>query len=394
MLVIENAHAATTRGLKRCTILIEGASIAEVLPSEVPLKVAPASTRIDARGRLTVPGFVDLHVHGAGGIDVMEGNPEALERLAVLLARWGVTSFCPTTISAAREDVRRAVEAVARAAVRSQQGDWTGAKVLGSHCEGPFLSRVRRGAHPEGAIRLPDLREVMELWEASCGTLRLFTLAPELPGAIPAVRWLVAHGVVVSAGHSDANYEEAMRGIGSGITHSTHTFNAMRPLLHRDPGLVCAIMNNDEVLAEVIADGRHVSPHVVRLLCRAKGTHRVAVVSDLTLLAGLPEGEYDFAGSRALVTERGVFVKESGALAGSATPMNVAFSNLLGWGFSVEEAVMLTSTNAARQLGLAQRLGAIQEGMEADLVVLDDDGTVFATIVAGKMVYTCRQGCT
>lgn len=387
MVVIENAYAPTTRGLQRCSILIEGSAIAEVLPSEVPLNVAPGSMRVDARGRLTVPGFVDVHVHGAGGIDVMEGTPEALERLAVLLARWGVTSFCPTTISAAPEAVRRAVEAVAWAVVRSQKEDWPGAKVLGSHCEGPFLSRVRRGAHPEGALRSPDIREVEELWRASCGTLRVFTLAPELPGAIPVVRWLVAHGVVVSAGHSDANYEEALGGIRAGITHSTHTFNGMRPLSHRDPGLVCAIMNNDEVLAEVIADGSHVSPHVVRLLCSAKGTHRVAVVSDLTFLAGLPPGEYDFAGSRVLVTETGAFVKETGGLAGSVTPMNIAFCNLLGWGFSIQEAVRLTSTNAAKQLGLTQRLGALQEGMDADIVILDDDGTVFATIVAGRIAY-------
>lgn len=387
MVIIENAYAATPRGLQHCSIVVEGPAIAEVVPSGVPLNVAPGSIRVDARGRLTLPGFVDLHLHGAGGIDVMEGNPQALERLAVLLARWGVTSFCPTTISAAPEAVRRAVEAVAWAVVRSQEEGWPGAKVVGSHCEGPFLSRIRRGAQPEGALRLPDIREVEELWQASRGTLRVVTLAPELPGAIPIVRWLVAHGVVVSAGHSDASCEEALGGIRAGITQSTHTFNGMRPLSHRDPGLLCAIMNSDEVLAEVIADGCHVSPHVVRLLCRVKGIHRVVVVSDLTFLAGLPPGEYDFAGSRVLVTETGAFLNETGGLAGSVTPMNVAFRNLLDWGFSVEEAVRLTSTNAADQLGLTQRLGALHEGMDADIVILDDDGTVFATIVAGRIAY-------
>jgi N-acetylglucosamine-6-phosphate deacetylase len=409
-LLIENVYAPTRRGLEEVALLVAGGRIARIMPAREsrettsPLKGSgPGSRRLDGEGRFAVPGFIDLHVHGAAGVDVMSASDspvgsEVMPRLSRCLAAYGVTGFCATTVSAERALLRLAVEAVAEAAEVGRAacglppaGSWPGARVLGCHLEGPFLSPARRGVQPLEALRPPDLREIQALHTASRGTLRVVTLAPELPGALEVARWLAARGVVVAAGHTDATYEEAVAGFAAGITHSAHTFNGMRPLLHRDPGVVGAVMNCDAVLAEVIADGVHVSPHVVRLLCRAKGMRRVAVVSDLTHLAGLEPGEYDFAGRRVVVRADRAFIKETGALAGSVTPMNLAFRNLLEWGFTVEEAVLLTSANARRRLGLPGGEGVLEEGAPADVTVVGRDGTVLVTLVDGRPVHAAPE---
>lgn len=397
--------APTARGLEEVTLEVAGGRIERILPvagrsgarppaatgrsGARPSAVTGSVRRVDGGGRLAVPGFVDLHVHGAMGVDVTDVSPDgagldAMRRLSRTLAGHGVTGFCATTVSAQRDRLRRALEAVALAATEPA-GAWPGARVLGSHSEGPFLSAARRGAQPLEVLRPPELSEIESLYAASCGTLRVLTLAPELPGALESVRWLAGRGVVAAAGHTDATYDEAEAGIAAGVTQSAHTFNGMRPFGHRDPGVLGAVMNHDEVLAEVIADGVHVSPHVVRLLCRAKGVRRVAVVTDLTHLAGLASGEYDFAGERVLVNASGAFVKRTGGLAGSVTPMNLAFRNLLAWGFTVEEAVLLTSANARRQLGLPGGSGILEEGAPADITVIGRDGGVALTLVGGRI---------
>jgi N-acetylglucosamine-6-phosphate deacetylase len=413
---IENALVPTRRGLERVTIVISGERVVGLLPlgdgrpdgagHATPRREAP---RLDAAGRFAVPGFVDLHVHGAAGVDFTAadgGRLEALRALSSYLAAHGVTAFCATTLSAGPDVLLEAVEAVAEAAEASAAAStadptasaggiqpktsktpWPGARVLGCHLEGPFLSPIRRGAQPLDALRPPDLAEMEALVRASRGTLRIVTLAPELPGAFEVVRWLAARGVVVAAGHTDATYEETATAVAAGLTHSAHTFNGMRPLAHRDPGVLGAVMNHDEILAEVIADGLHVSRHVVRLLCRAKGIRRVAVVSDLTHLAGLEPGEYDFAGQRVEVTAGRVTVKETGGLAGSVSPLNEAFRNLLEWGFSVREAALLTSGNARRQMGLLGADGVIEEGCPADIAVVGADGEVVLTLAGGRVIH-------
>jgi len=418
--VIENALAPTKRGLERVTIVIGGRRVVGLLPlgdgraggagRPCPRRRVP---RLDAAGRFAVPGFVDLHVHGATGVDFTTADGARLEALRTLsgyLAAHGVTAFCATTLSAGPEALLKAVEAVAEAAETSAavsaadpptapaasaagvhpnvpETSWPGARVLGCHLEGPFLSPVRRGAQPLDALRPPDLAEMEALVKASRGTLRIVTLAPEVPGALELVRWLAVRGVVVAAGHTDATYEETARAVAAGLSQSTHTFNGMRPLTHRDPGVLGAVMNHDEVLAEVIADGLHVSRHVVRLLCRVKGLRRVAVVSDLTCLAGLEPGEYDFAGQRVEVTADRATVKDTGGLAGSVTPLNEAFRNLLDWGFTVREAALLTSANARRQMGLPGADGVIEVGCQADITVIGADGEVLLTLAGGRVIH-------
>ncbi|HCC33398.1 MAG TPA: N-acetylglucosamine-6-phosphate deacetylase [Clostridiales bacterium] len=385
MLVISDVRAVTAEGVRPCSIMVEGGRIAGIGPRDIVQ--GAGACHIDAAGRLAVPGFIDLHLHGAMGLDVMAADLQVLERLSRLLGKWGVTAYCPTTASAPSPQLVRAVATVAEATRRSTEPGWPGARVLGCNVEGPYLARGRRGAQAEDCLRLPDLEELERLHAAAGDTLRIFTLAPELPGALPAIRWLRARGIIPGIGHTDADQEEAMAAVAAGATHATHTFNAMRPLHHRDPGVLGAVLDRDEVLAEVIADGRHVHPAVVRLLCRAKGITRVAAVSDLTPLAGCPPGEYDLYGGRAVLTAEAAVLKHSGSLAGSVVPLSGAFRNLREWGFSPEEAVCLTSTNAAGHLGLGERKGALRPGMDADLGVLDDDGAVFLTLAMGRILH-------
>ncbi|MBE3519529.1 MAG: N-acetylglucosamine-6-phosphate deacetylase [Firmicutes bacterium] len=400
---LRNVLAVTPAGAKRASITVRDGIIVDVADSpcggvserggeasagERELRPeARTCTVIDAGGRRAVPGFIDLHIHGALGFDAMDGDVDSLRALSETLVKWGVTAYCPTTVSAGREALCKSLGTIAEAASLSCRQDWKGAEIIGSHCEGPYFARNRRGAQPESAIRTPDMQEVEELWESSRGTLRIFSLAPELPGAISAIEWLRQRGVTVSAGHSDASFEEAMRGVKAGISQSTHTFNGMRPMTHRDPGIVCAVLTTDAVDAEVIADGMHVHPEMVKLLVRVKGVERVIAVSDLTHMAGLPPGLYSLGDTPVELTASGAFVRGTGGLAGSVSPLLVAFNNLLKWGFGIEDAVRLTSSNAARKLGLERRKGAIAPGMDADIAVLNDDGTVFLTMVRGRIVY-------
>ncbi len=385
MLVIGDVRAITPDGVKSCSILVEDDLIAGI--GSPGVDGGARTRRIDAAGRLAVPGFIDLHLHGAMGLDVMEADPQGIERLSGILGSWGVTAYCPTTVAAPPDRLARVVATVAEAARRSAEPGWPGARVLGCHVEGPYLSPGRRGAQPGSCLRLPGLEELERLRLAAGDGLRIFTLAPELPGAPAAIRWLAARGIIPAAGHTDAGQEETTAAIAAGLTHATHVFNAMRPFHHRDPGVLGVILDRDEVLAEVIADGRHVQPAAVRILCRAKGITRVAAVSDLTPLAGCPPGEYDLYGERVVLTTESAFMKQTGLPAGSLVPLHGAFRNLRKWGFSPEEAVRLTSTNAAVQMGLGGCKGALRPGMDADLAVLDDDGEVFLTLAKGRIIH-------
>ncbi|HHY35125.1 MAG TPA: N-acetylglucosamine-6-phosphate deacetylase [Firmicutes bacterium] len=400
---LRNVLAVTPAGVKRASVTVRDGVIVDVadLSGGIPERSGeviaagereacpdtPARTVIDAGGRRAIPGFIDLHIHGANGFDAMDGNAGSLRALSETLVKWGVTAYCPTTVAASRQELCKSLEGIAEGVSLSRGPNWKGAEIVGSHCEGPYFARNRRGAQPESAIRNPNMEEVGELWESSRGTLRIFSLAPELPGAISAIEWLRQRGVTVSAGHTDASFEEAMRGVKAGISQSTHTFNGMRPMAHRDPGIVCAVLTADAVDAEVIADGMHVHPEMVKLLVRVKGTDRVIAVSDLTHMAGLPPGLYSLGDTPVELTASGAFVRGTGGLAGSVSPLLVAFNNLLKWGFGIEDAVRLTSSNAARKLGLERRKGAIAPGMDADIVVLNDDGTVFLTMVRGRILY-------
>ncbi|NPV70105.1 MAG: N-acetylglucosamine-6-phosphate deacetylase [Firmicutes bacterium] len=401
-LVIRHGRIVTPEGICRGDLLVSDGKIAELRPAEVASRCpagASAGTggdrlaavhELDAGGAFVVPGFIDVHVHGAGGADPMCGDPASLQSMARTLASWGVTAFLATTMTAPLPDLFRALENIATARERSRQPGWGGASILGAHCEGPYFNPRRCGAQPIDHLRQPDLGEVRELYAAGHVSLRIMSLAPELPGALPVIEWLVSHGVVVGAAHSAATWDEAERAVEAGLSHATHLFNAMRPLHHREPGVAGLALTDDRIWVEVIADGQHLHPAVVRLAWRAKGPARMGIVTDLTQLAGLPPGKYTFSGQEVTLTADAATLSEAGGLAGSVTPACRVFRNLLSWGFGPVEAATLMSYNPARRMGIEDRKGSITPGKDADLVIVKESGDVVTTIVGGEPVYLAK----
>jgi N-acetylglucosamine-6-phosphate deacetylase len=328
--------------------------------------------RADAR-RMLVPGFIDMHVHGADGADVMDASPEALTTMAEALAREGTTGFLATTLTAPPEALL--------AALRVPPPD-TGAECLGYHLEGPMIAADHRGVQPADAIRVVGERE-LEAW-LDTGRVRVVTVAPELPGAPMIIARLAAAGVRVNLGHSGATFAEAGAGFEAGADGATHLFNAMTGLNHREPGLVGQALDRDGVFVEVIADGYHLAPAVVRLVFRQRPRH-VLLVTDSIRARGLEDGTYRLGPVQVRV-EAGQARDPEGRLAGSVISQADALRRCLSWGLSWDVVVDALSTAPARRLGLGDR-GRLVRGARADWVVLDEDLTVRRTVIHGKAVW-------
>ncbi len=358
--------------------------IAEVTPTRI---TSAQSGDIDAGGLLVLPGFVDVHVHGGGGADFMHGTPDAVRQITRTHAKYGTTSLLATTLTASREATGRAIEA-ARAVMEAGPGEGE-ARVLGIHLEGPYICAAKRGAQPAAFVRPPDTDELAHWIALSGGRIKKITLAPEIPGAEEVVRLACAHGVTVSLGHTNATAAETEAAIGWGATSATHVFNAMRPLHHREPGAVGASLARSEIVCEVIADGIHLDPLIVRLIAAAKGPEGVVLITDAIEGAAMSDGEYTLGGQPVFV-QNGTAAFADGTLAGSVLTMNRAFTNLRRFApaVSLPGSALLSSGNALRQIGLSEELGRIAPGMTADLVVLHPKtGEVEATLVGGKMAY-------
>lgn len=348
----------TAHGVVGGDVIVDGDTIVEVRQHDrVPTD------------RWVCPGFVDLQINGSHGIDV-GAAPERVAELAALAPADGVTSFLPTVITCAEPARVDALEAIRRAV--TEPGHVGRSSILGAHLEGPVLSPVRPGAHPVEHLAAPS-EAAASGWTLDRG-VRLVTLAPELPGALELIGRLVAAGVVVSLGHTDATAEQFQEGLAAGASMATHLFNAMRPFSHRDPGPVGAVLADDVVVAGIIADGIHVDPVAVRMAWRALGPDRLALVTDAVAARG------SGAASRGVRTPAGV-------LAGSDLTMDEALRNLIAWTrASVPDAVRTVSSTPARVLGLTDR-GVIAPGRRADLTVLDHELRVVETIVAGVAVH-------
>jgi N-acetylglucosamine-6-phosphate deacetylase len=359
---------------------IAGGGIRDVRPGLAGPE--PEVETLDAGGRRLIPGLIDLHVHGAGGADVLDGSAEAMATIARHLARLGTTSFLATTfLHPVHGDAHlpAAGDAVGR--------DLGGARVLGLHLEGPFISPVRRGGIPPEALREPSPAALHTLVDRSAGGLRMLTIAPELEGAMALLPALDAAGVVASFGHSDATYEQTRAALDAGVRHVTHLYNAMRPLHHREPGPIPAVFEASDVVAQLIVDGAHVDPVVIRWTAATLGADRCACVTDGLRAVGLPDGTYDYGG-RPFESRDGVARYLDGALVGTTLSLlGVAqrFARFAGLPFAT--AVDSASRVPAQVLGLDHRKGRIAAGYDADLVLLDHDGSVYATIVAGDVVY-------
>jgi N-acetylglucosamine-6-phosphate deacetylase len=331
-----------------------------------------------------VPGFFDVHIHGGVGCDVMRGTASEMKEMETFLARHGVTSYFPTTVTAPLDVTLTALERLAAAIEGAEKSGSGGSRPLGIHLEGPFLSHARRGVHPPGDLIPPSVSVFDKFWQAARGHVRMMTIAPELDGAEEVIAEASRRGVCVSLGHSDADLEQTRRGVKAGARHATHTFNAMRPLDHRKPGILGEVLTNQQVSADVIADGVHVDPTVVDLLFRAKGIENFVLITDAISATGMPDGRYQL-GTLEVELKDGRCLRD-GNLAGSALTMDRAVRNVMKFaGLDLQQAVRAASMNPAKVAGMPKK-GTIEPGGDADFVVLTPSGEVRATIVKGVVV--------
>lgn len=341
---------------------------------------------VNARDKTAVPGFVDVHIHGAGGHDVMEANTAALSTVAATVARYGTTSFVATTVTASTDTICKSTKGIARyikEQTRSASKQRRVAEILGIHFEGPFLSAARRGVHPVEWLVPPSADTLEKFLSAAKGSARILTLAPELPGALPCIDTARKAGIVVSLGHTDATYDQAMVAIHRGAQHAAHVFNAMRPFSHRETGVLGAVLTRPEVTAELIADGVHVDEAAMRLLWGAKGFASVLLVSDGTAATGMPDGKYSLGTFQVSVTG-GVSRNSEGKLAGSTLTLDRALRNVVAMGVPLADAVRMLTYNPARLMALEGKKGVLCAGADADIVLLDADLRIAGVMIGGS----------
>jgi N-acetylglucosamine-6-phosphate deacetylase len=370
-------------------VLIEDGSIRAV-GSREGFAVPSGARFVDLGERLLAPGFIDVHIHGGAGRDVMEATPDALQAVARMLAEHGTTSFFPTTLTATPAAFLRSLQGLgsAIASWRGSSGEPL-AEPLGVHLEGPFLSEPCRGAHPREHLQKPSLHFLRQCLEAGKGFARILTVAPELEGALEVQSEALRAGVKVALGHSSATYEQAERAIEAGASHAVHVFNAMRPFAHRDPGILGAVLTDDRVVAEVIADGVHVSAPALRLLLRAKRVSGIVLVTDAVSATGMCPGRYTLGEMEISLGDdprSGLPAcrNAEGKLAGSVLTQDRAVRNMAAsTGASFRDAVQMATLNPARLLGLEHRKGCLQPGADADLVVLEPGGAVSGVMAGG-----------
>jgi N-acetylglucosamine-6-phosphate deacetylase len=335
---------------------------------------------------ILAPGFVDIHMHGGAGFDVMRASPSELSHLNRFLTTHGVTGYFPTTVAAPLDQTCQALQRLADAiegAAPADDHNAVHARPLGIHLEGPFLSHKRRGVHPPEYLAEPTLEIFERLWQSARGHVRMLTIAPELPGALDVIAEATRRKVCVSIGHSDAVLEATRTGVQAGARHATHTFNAMRPLDHRDPGILAEVLTDNQLSADIIADGIHVAPEVVKLFLRAKGLERSVLITDATAAAGMPDGTYQLGPLQVEVKDGKCTM--DGKLAGSVLTMDRAVRNVTQFSdWSLRDAVRAATLNPAHAVCLAQRHGVIAPGAEANLVLLSPSGEVRQTFVRGR----------
>jgi N-acetylglucosamine-6-phosphate deacetylase len=376
--------------LENGVILMDGYKITKVGRRD-EVKIPSGTAVIDNQDRIVVPGFIDMHIHGAAGHDLMEGTQEAISAVGTFLARHGTTSYLATTVTATLDRTLHAASNLCELIRASQSSHGAsdkiaGAQPLGIHFEGPFLNAKKRGAHPVSQLRKPSVEIAERILDAANDTARIFTLAPELEGALAVLEYVKGRGLRVGIGHSNATFEEAERAIAAGATHAVHVYNAMRPFVHRDSGIIGAILTDDRVSAELICDGVHVEASAIRLLVRSKGLSHVILVSDSSSGAGMPDGNYRL-GNFTVHVAGGVCRTVEGNLAGSTITLDAALRNLASFtGFTYQECLPCATLNPARMLGLEKQKGVIAPGADADLAILDRDYYVTQTYVRGRPV--------
>ncbi|SCF35723.1 N-acetylglucosamine-6-phosphate deacetylase [Micromonospora mirobrigensis] len=329
-------------------------------------------------GHWIVPGFVDMHTHGGGGHTFTTGDAESARRAAEFHLAHGTTSLLASLVSSPFELMRQATSAFAPLV---REG-----VLAGVHFEGPYLSAARCGAQNPEFLRDPSTEELSELVELGGGAVRMVTLAPERDGAQEAIKLLTAHRVVAAVGHTDATYDQTRAAVAAGASVATHLFNGMRPLHHREPGPVVALLEAPNVVCELVADGVHLHDGMLTFATSTAGPDRAALITDAMAAAGMPDGEYELGGQAVAVADGVARLARDGAIAGSTLTMDAALRHAVAAGIPMPDAVRMVATTPARAIGLGDRVGALQVGLRADLVVLDDDLNVVRVMRGGAWV--------
>ena len=336
-----------------------------------------------------IPGFIDVHIHGVNGADVMDADKSALETMVTSLPKEGTTSFLATTMTQAIEEIEKAL---INAGQFIKEQDLEGkAEILGIHLEGPFVNPKKAGAQPIQYMIEPNLSVFKKWQELSNGHIKLVTLAPEITGGLEMIRYLKANGIIASIGHTDASYEEAIKAVDAGATHITHLYNQMTGLHHREPGVVGAALLHDEIKAEMIVDGVHVRPEMINLAFKLKQKEGLILITDSMRAKCLKNGQYDLGGQQVNVRDGKAFL-DDGTLAGSILRLGDAVRNVVGFtGCSLEDAIEMASINPAKQLNVFNRKGTIAVGKDADIVILDEHLNVKMTFCRGALAFSKEE---
>ncbi|MDP9159870.1 MAG: N-acetylglucosamine-6-phosphate deacetylase [Acidobacteriota bacterium] len=363
-------------------VLVEDSRIVEV--SSRGARAIPSGARVfDFADAVLAPGMIDIHIHGGAGHDVMDADAASLPAVEGLITKHGVTSYFPTTVTAPIDQTLAALERLA-AAIEAPSNGAKRARPLGIHLEGPFISHARKGVHPPENLLVPSLKMFERFWQAARGQIKIMTIAPELAGATEVIAAAARRGVCVSVGHSDANLSSARAAVDYGARHATHLFNAMRPLEHRDPGLLGQILTDSRQSADFIADGIHLDPAIVKLILEAKGPEKTVLITDATAATGMPDGIYRLGSFEVEVKEGRC--TSNGRLAGSVLTMDLAVRNVMRFtGCDLQLALRLATLNPAQVAALPDR-GRLETGAVADIVVLTADGEIRNTIIAGEIL--------
>jgi N-acetylglucosamine-6-phosphate deacetylase len=381
---VVNARVITPQGIiDNGYVYVKDGKIAAIGEASELAGQAAAADRHDANGSWLIPGFVDVHVHGGANHDFMDADADGIRAITRFHAANGTTSMLATTLTASREDLTAVLGRVAEFMAKPMPY----AQLVGVHLEGPFVNAKWKGAQNPAYI-LPPQPEWLDEWVRSFpGIIKIQTLAPEVEGSLDYIEKLASNGIVPSCGHTDATYEQIVAAADRGLRHAVHTFNAMTPLHHRQPGTVGAVLTDDRITAEVIADGHHVHPAGVKLITLAKGTHNVILVTDAMAAAGMPDGDYDLGGLPVHMKCGVARLKENDSLAGSTLTMISAVRYLVKEiGVTLVEASRMASANAARQLGLDRDIGTLEVGKKADFLLLDAALELQSTWIGGHRI--------
>jgi N-acetylglucosamine-6-phosphate deacetylase len=334
---------------------------------------------IDLTGCLITPGFVDIHIHGCVGADTCDGTRESIEKMAGHLITEGVTSFCPTTMTVSLSQIKTVLSVVKDCIEHPPEG----ATICGINMEGPYISANRKGAQKAEYVRQPDWQEFKQLYDDCGGIIKLVDIAPECEGAEEFIDH-VSKFCKVSLAHTEADYEQAKESFRHGITHVTHLYNAMNGLNHRKPGVVGAVFDNNTIKTEIICDGFHIHPAVLRATFRLLGEDRTIIISDSMRAEGMPDGDFDLGGQKVYV-KNGWARLADGTIAGSTTNLHQEVKNLIRFGIPLRHVIKSATINPAKEIGMEEQIGSIQVGKRADLVVMDQDWNIVLVIKAGKL---------